>query len=225
MATITIKIDSEQLAREVLTQLGYLPGEDDDIPDLISIESEDEEPEVKEKPKSVVRHMDNLPVSTRNIPVPKQNEFCTTEESKEDVEPVENEIGASLATVYSDDAKKESDALYQQCLEVRKSIPSTEDRFKAQVDELWGCERLDYLDAMADHSDKEMREAVNAYVLREYIGHDLKMWPSLQKIIDDATRNFPHDILRIDRIINLVELDPRPTAQAHSLRAVGPGLL
>ena len=44
MATITIKIESEQLAREVLTQLGYLPS--DDVPDLISVESEDEQPEV-----------------------------------------------------------------------------------------------------------------------------------------------------------------------------------
>lgn len=41
MATITIKIDSEELAREVLNHLGYLPS--DDIPDLISIQS-DEEP-------------------------------------------------------------------------------------------------------------------------------------------------------------------------------------
>ena len=52
MATITIKIESEQLAREVLTQLGYLPS--DDVPDLISVVSEDEQseapvvPEVKE---------------------------------------------------------------------------------------------------------------------------------------------------------------------------------
>lgn len=50
MATITIKIESEQLAREVLTQLGYLPS--DDVPDLISVVSEDEPeakaPEVKE---------------------------------------------------------------------------------------------------------------------------------------------------------------------------------
>lgn len=186
MATITIKIDSEQLAREVLTQLGYLPGEDDDIPDLISIESEDEEPEVKEKPKSVVRHMDNLPVSTRNIPVLKQNEFCTTEEPKEDVEPVENEIGASLATVYSDDAKKESDALYQQCLEVREATPSAEERLKAAADQLMGDELLEYLDAMCEHNDKKMREAAKAMVRKEFAGHTIKMWPALQKIIDDA---------------------------------------
>ena len=47
MATITIKIESEQLAREVLTQLGYLPS--DDVPDLISVVSE--EPEQPEVPK------------------------------------------------------------------------------------------------------------------------------------------------------------------------------
>ena len=45
MATITIKIESEHLAREVLTQLGYLP---DDVPDLISVDDpEDEEPRLE----------------------------------------------------------------------------------------------------------------------------------------------------------------------------------
>jgi hypothetical protein len=34
MATLTIKIDSEDLAREVLTHLGYLP--EDDMPDLVT---------------------------------------------------------------------------------------------------------------------------------------------------------------------------------------------
>jgi len=43
MATITIKIESEELAREVLTQMGYLPC--DDIPDLVSV---DESPAVTE---------------------------------------------------------------------------------------------------------------------------------------------------------------------------------
>jgi hypothetical protein len=44
MATLTIKIDSEELAREVLTHLGYLP-EDEMIPDLIDDEEDEEEPE------------------------------------------------------------------------------------------------------------------------------------------------------------------------------------
>jgi hypothetical protein len=47
MATITIKIESEELAREVLTQLGYLPS--DDVPDLISDKSDDEPEVPKEK--------------------------------------------------------------------------------------------------------------------------------------------------------------------------------
>ena len=185
MATITIKIDSEQLAREVLTHLGYLP-EDDDVPDLISIESEDETEEVRPAPKTHVEAMaDLMPKPTRKMPdAQKQSDFCTTEDPSEDVEPLDNELGASL-DVFSEETKKERDELYKQCLEVRKSLPSAEDRFKAQVDELWGCERLDYLDAMTDHSDKEMREAVNACVLREYTGHDLKMWPTLQKVLDD----------------------------------------
>ena len=41
MATLTIKIDSEELAREVLAHLNYLP--EDDVPDLISV-VEPEEP-------------------------------------------------------------------------------------------------------------------------------------------------------------------------------------
>jgi hypothetical protein len=48
MATITIKIESEELAREVLTQMGYLPC--DDIPDLVSVEDEQEEPEAPKEP-------------------------------------------------------------------------------------------------------------------------------------------------------------------------------
>jgi hypothetical protein len=54
MATITIKIESEELAREVLTQMGYLPC--DDIPDLVSVESDEEAPSVKEpeEPKAPV---------------------------------------------------------------------------------------------------------------------------------------------------------------------------
>ena len=40
MATITIKIDSEELARDVLEHLGYLP--EDEVPDLVSDEEDEE---------------------------------------------------------------------------------------------------------------------------------------------------------------------------------------
>ena len=79
MATITIKIESEQLAREVLTQLGYLPG---DVPDLVSVESEEDVLTVvdPELPRSCStfrpKYVETFPESTRNIPVPKQSEFC-----------------------------------------------------------------------------------------------------------------------------------------------------
>jgi hypothetical protein len=192
MATITIKIDSDELAREVLTQLGYLPG--DDVPDLISVENDDEVEEVRPTPKTHVAAIhermaysdDLLPKGTRKMPdLQKQGAFCTTEDPKEDVEPVENEIGASL-DVFSEETAKERDELYQQCLEVRKTIPSAEERLKTQLDELWGCDRLDHLDAMADHDDPTMRKAVEAYVLKEYAGHNLKSWPALQKVLDDS---------------------------------------
>jgi len=191
MATITIKIDSDELAREVLTQLGYLPG--DDVPDLISVES-DEEPEpvaeeVRRAPKThveaILEHMtgDYLPKSTRNIPVPKQSAFCTTEDPKPDVEPVDNELCAPL-DVFSEETAKERDELYKQCIEVSKSIPSPEQRLKATADQLVGEELLDYLDAMCDHANKKMREAAKAMVRKEFAGHTIKMWPTLQKVLD-----------------------------------------
>lgn len=208
MATITIKIDSDELAREVLTHLGYLPG--DDMPDLMDME--DSTPvEVFRAPKTEVEAIlermapvkeegpivDSFqkwykskedvmpqPQPTRRMPeTPKQNAFCTDEEPKPDVEPVESELGASL-DVYSDESKKERDEIYQQCLEVRKSLPSAEERLNAQVEALEGGELLDHLDALADHPDKKMREAVKAYVLREYTDHSLKGWPALKKILD-----------------------------------------
>ena len=43
MATFTIKIDSEDLARDVLSHFGCL--DEDDVPDLISDEEEGEEEE------------------------------------------------------------------------------------------------------------------------------------------------------------------------------------
>lgn len=145
MATITIKIESEQLAREFLTQLGYLP-------DFISIESE---------------RLVNPPESTRNIPVKKRGEFCT----KEGVEPDSKGIGASL-DIYSDDTKKERDDLYKQYIEVGKALPSAEElrREKAEAslkktaDNLIGGELIDYLNAMCDHYDKNMSEAAKAYL-------------------------------------------------------------
>ena len=190
MATITIKIESEQLAREVLTQLGYLPDEDDDdVPDLVSVESEEDVLKVVDPdlPRSCStfrpKYVETFPESTRNIPVPKQSEFCTYEDPLEDVEPVENDLGASL-DVFSEETKKERDELYKQCMEVRKSIPSAEERLKATADKLMGDELLDYLDAMCEHSDKKMREAANAMVRKEFAGHTLKMWPALQKVLD-----------------------------------------
>jgi predicted DNA-binding protein YlxM (UPF0122 family) len=187
MATITIKIESEQLAREVLTQLGYLPDEDDAVPDLISGESEDEE--VRPAPKTHIalihEHMaDILPRGTRKMPdTQKQSDFCTTEDPKEDVEPVENELGASL-DVFSEETAKERDAIYQQCMEVRKSLPSAEERLKATADQLMGEELLDYLDAMCEHNDKKMREAAKAMVRKEFAGHTLKMWPNLRMTLN-----------------------------------------
>ena len=186
MATITIKIESDELAREVLTQLGYLPG--DDVPDLISVESDEEAvPTPKTHVEAILEHMtgDYLPKPTRNIPVQKQGEFCTTEDPTEDVEPVENEIGASL-DVFSEEMAKERDELYKQCMEVSNSIPSAEERLKATADQLMGDELLNYLDAMCDHDNKKMREAAKAMVRKEFAGQTITMWPNLQEVLEDA---------------------------------------
>lgn len=197
MATITIKIDSEELAREVLTQLGYLPG-DDDVPDLISVDDEEAEVKVPFIPslhtmatRGVRSHAeamacaeDLLPKGTRKMPdVPKQGAFCTTEDPKEAVEPVDNELGASL-DVFSEETAKERDELYKQCMEIRKSMPSAEERLKSTADQLTGDELLNYLDAMCDHNDKTMREAAKAMVRKEFAGQTLTMWPALQKVLD-----------------------------------------
>jgi hypothetical protein len=200
MATITIKIESEELAREVLTQLGYLPG-DDDVPDLISVEGEEEpEPVAEEVRPTGKTHVaaihermlgldlyteDRLCGERRGPETPKQNAFCTTEDPKEEVEPVENEIGASLA-VFSDETAKERDELYKQCMEVSKSTPSAEERLKATAAQLMGDELLNYLDAMCDHDNKKMREAAKAMVRKEFAGQTLKMLPALQKVLDDS---------------------------------------
>ena len=73
MATITIKLESDELARDVLYHLGYLPSEDDDIPDLISVCSESEDPvaeEVHPAPKTHVEdiHERMVPLGTRKMP-------------------------------------------------------------------------------------------------------------------------------------------------------------
>jgi hypothetical protein len=49
MATITIKIETDELAREVLEHMGYLP--EDEVPDLVS--DDDDEVYVPPPPKSV----------------------------------------------------------------------------------------------------------------------------------------------------------------------------
>ena len=106
--------------------------------------------------------LENLPEPTR-IQVPKQSEFCTAEEIAEGVESVAKEIGASL-NVYSDEAKKEREEIYKQSLEVFKSIPSAEERLKKTAEQLMGGELMEYLNAMCDHYDKNMREAAKAHL-------------------------------------------------------------
>ena len=254
MATLTIKIDSEDLAREVLTHLGYLP--EDDVPDLVSVEAEDAEehlkklvsafPNASERVKFLKSvktdddadedmrqaaskmlgveedngtlidalkewskheivagervpktHMEEIADHMTQFGRPKSSRheynykyegtFCTTDEPKEGVEPLDKELGTPLSNVFTEEVAKERDELYQQSLEVRKTIPNAAERLATQVDELEGGDRLDHLDALADNDDPAMRKAVKAYILKEYAGHDLKLWPALQKILDGNT--------------------------------------
>ena len=52
MATITIKIESEELARDVLEHMGYLPEEE--VPDLV--DDDDDEEWIPPPPKSVLKN-------------------------------------------------------------------------------------------------------------------------------------------------------------------------
>lgn len=201
MATLTIKIDSDELARDVLAHLGYLP--EDDAPDRASDADESPiidafkarmktRPVVEEAPRAPKKGLslyfeERLSEATRKMPeTKKQNAFCTADAPKEGVEPVDNEFGASL-DVYSDETSKEREEIRQQSINVRNSLPSAKDRLAAQIDELMGTDRLDYLDALAEQDDdKEMREAVKDYVIKEYTGHDLHLWPALHKILENA---------------------------------------
>jgi hypothetical protein len=82
---------------------------------------------------------------------------------------------------------KEYEELKEQLKEVIKTLPSAEERLKAQIEHLECGELLDHLDVMADSDDPAMRKAVKAYVIKEYTGHNLKLWPNLEKILDLET--------------------------------------
>ena len=189
MTTLTIKIDSEVLAREVLAHLGYLPA-DGDLPDLVSVQAEPVPVPEPEKPKTHVEDIaDRLkfgfPKSGRSETSYKYDgKFCTEkEEPKEGVEPLDNEIGTPI-DVYSDQTNKEYEELREQFNEAIKFLPSAEERLGAQIEPLEGGELLDHLDALADSDDPAMRKAVKAYILKEYAGRNLKSWPLLQKILE-----------------------------------------
>ena len=180
MATLTIKIESEELAREVLAHLGYLP--EDDIPELVTHEEVSDPEHIEKENDSPIVDAFKTWSGVKNLPLPKNS----TEEHTEGVQPADNDLGASLE-VYSDETDKERDEIFKQCMEVRKTLPSAKDRLATQIDGIMErCERLDYLATMADNDDKEMREAVKAYVIKEYTGKDLKFWPALHKILENA---------------------------------------
>jgi hypothetical protein len=111
MATITIKIDSDELAREVLTHLGYLP--EDDLPDLISIKRDE-----PEEPESTDAFSFVKTTSSRNALVEQQNKnvivtpepidegFGTTidqtEEDKKDKKEMDVRTKAAVVRVHCD---------------------------------------------------------------------------------------------------------------------------
>jgi hypothetical protein len=98
MATITIKIDSEQLAREVLTQLGYLP--DDVPPDLISVDDPDEP--VAKEPRL------EIPVASRVAFVNEQIKKAREDVGFDSIIPEPNDYGFGTPIDYTDDQKIQS---------------------------------------------------------------------------------------------------------------------
>ena len=90
MATITIKIESDELAREVLTQLGYLPS--DDIPDLISIESDEELKTVSSRDAFTEQQMKKVLVDQGLVAAPKAEEWCPEPNDKGFGTPIDETI-------------------------------------------------------------------------------------------------------------------------------------
>jgi hypothetical protein len=90
MATITIKIDSEDLARDVLIHLGYLP---DDVPDLVSSEEDEDEDEPEETPQkwyeNEKKELDTYVEKCR------KGELDPTD-APNDVAPIEKDVGAPI---------------------------------------------------------------------------------------------------------------------------------
>lgn len=101
MATITIEIDSEKLAREFLNRLRYLPS-DDDIPDLVSVK--EHQPALVEKTstseKYIVTHQDVFDFL--------QSKGKTLEEACKN----DQELGDFLAT-FNVDPKKRIDGVLE----------------------------------------------------------------------------------------------------------------
>ena len=92
MATITIKIESDELAREVLAHIGYLPS--DDLPDLISIKRDE-----PEEPESTDAFSFVKTTSSRNALVEQQDKNVIVTP-----EPIDEGFGTTIAQT-DDDTK------------------------------------------------------------------------------------------------------------------------
>lgn len=197
MATLTIKFESEDLAREVLAHLGYLPD--------ASVEDESPLPHprrVKESPPekrlpgpSTMYCKEDLSQATLKMPeVQKQNEFCTTENPEEGVEPVENEMGASLTHVFTEEMDQERDALGKQAKEISDYI---------------------FYQTAFDHKDENRRRAAK----KLFVYHDITPAEAAEKHLKKLISALSDDSERVNFLTHVkmdhADEDMRAAAKAH----------
>jgi hypothetical protein len=176
MATITIKIESEELAREVLTQLGYLPGEENDISDASN--EEPEEPETKE-PRLVTKssrdefaeqHIKKvlvdqglvvLPYTDVTIPAPIDDGFGTPIDRTEDQE-IQSESMKMVEREKQADAKRKIEKKEKTQKEFRAAAALMKER-------LTHGQYLQFLEAHESdpNIDPDIKQVAYQFILKE----------------------------------------------------------
>lgn len=209
MATFTIKIDSNDIAREVLTYMGYIP--EDDIPDLVSDSSEEPQPalieeEVTSAPeKYIVTKGDVFEFlrskgETLGEACKKDQElgdfFATFNVAPEkriegDLEPAGESIGAELD--YEQETFDVQNACYVQASKERVVLMNNEDEIRenamAVKDEM---ARFQYLIGMTDCEYRVKRDAALKLVFEFLANRDLD--PTLIAELSAKNVNFLHKL-------------------------------
>lgn len=212
MATFTIKIDSNDLVREVLTYMGYIP--EDDIPDLVSDTDSTEEPqaalieeeEVTSAPEKYIVTKEDffefLRSKGESLEQACKNDqelgdfFATFNVDPEkriegDLEPAGESIGAELD--YEQETFDVKNACYVQASKERVVLMNNEDEIRenamAVKDEM---ARFQYLIGMADCEYRIKRDAALKLVFEFLANRDLD--PTLIAELLAKNVNFLHKL-------------------------------